>query len=1345
MNKRLFLWLVALLAVVSMQAAQLPPVHKTAETATWRLTLQSYGGSRIDVIKVVKEHLGLSLGEAANLVDSAPCVLLENEEYEPAKWFYDDLVAAGATATLIDTDPEVTYTPPTYTGYATYNVVLENAGPQKLEVIKAVKEYLGIGLKEAKDLVDYAPSTLLENVDYETASELFNALAALGATVQLVPLADADPADPSGTWMTTISTVLDMSALIVYLRDECGYSLSEAYDLAHRVPIVVLCGVSYDESIALTKAINNGGFAKAFTMRLEDGNMLSPSVVTTSNFTVSGATVGWTAGGDESQWIVRYGLPADVESGGTTPSTMTWDFESTESGLDGWTTIDADGDGFGWIYENALLHSPHYRAYSGNGLVYSQSYDGDTGTALTPDNWLVSPKLTLGGVFKFWAVGQDANYCNENFAVYVSTTGNTNPSSFVKVSEEFQAIGEYVEYTIDLRAYTGEGYVAIRHFNVTDEFALDIDLITYEPPLITNDNYSDNWQYALNVTDNPYALEKLNSDQVYVVQVMALSGNCNNVSGWSSSAFVKTSALLPPTELFAFNVKQDRVALSWSPGCGENMWHVRYWKTQEPDESFESGALGDDWNIFDEDGDSYTWEVYNESSYAHTGRCSLVANDAYGDDWVVLPATCLNKLLTFWAWGYSNSSSYDSNRGYFAVYVSTTNDNVSSFIQVTPTWKWPSSYEQFSVNLQDVLDTDELCDMYLGQEGYIAIRAWGGLGGCWLFVDDISIMSSYFNGETMIDPWVDEWNQTDNGWHDLTDLDMNTYYSVQVQGQLPNGEHTPWSDILNFKTWSDIVFMNDGEWTDPDCWFNEEVPPSDSDVIIAAECEIPAGFTALTKGLSIADALGLITVKEGGQLKAYPEDRKRVWLGVEKHFKANTYYYLRVMRNFYFPEEMLEGSYTLEYFDQDYGWTSVSPKTLLTNSANGNTKYYCFRYRRTTDLTVELRGTPPTANTFIYAPLTTSIDATYGNYNVVGNTFPCEAWLCTDNERTVKKPYYVMNDEGELQPASGPLDPLQAVFVLADGPKDNFVYFSIGEPIYDHPVSVPSNISVSSIGETSANVNWTANGGEVMWNVRYRESDNGTTQTWDFEDGNQNWTTIDGDNDGREWHVSPSDLAFDGWRYMESYASSSTDNWLISPKVELGGIFSCWARCNSNYYDERFTVYTSPNNFDTANFQQASMEFKVNTSEWTPFSVDLSDIGASGKGYIAIRHHNGESGDYLLLDGISYMTYPESGYIAAGDWRTANKIGSMVYTMKGLKPHTRYDVQVQSIFEGDGRISEWSPIVQFTTGEGAATGIMEHDAIQSAPTETYDLQGRRVNSKPQQGIYLRKGHKFVVK
>ena len=137
-------------------------------------------------------------------------------------------------------------------------------------------EYLGIGLKEVKDLVDYTPSTLLENVDYETASELFNTLEALGATVQLVPVGEADPADPSGTWMTTLKNTTARTSLIALLKDELGISLSEAYDMTQNLPRVIKCGVTYEESIALTRLINNSTYGTAFTMRLEDGTMPSP-------------------------------------------------------------------------------------------------------------------------------------------------------------------------------------------------------------------------------------------------------------------------------------------------------------------------------------------------------------------------------------------------------------------------------------------------------------------------------------------------------------------------------------------------------------------------------------------------------------------------------------------------------------------------------------------------------------------------------------------------------------------------------------------------------------------------------------------------------------------------------------------------------------------------------------------------------------------------------------------------------------------------------------------------------------------------------------------------------------
>ena len=66
-----------------------------------------------------------------------------------------------------------------------FNVVLKEAGDQKIKVITAVKNALGLGLKEAKDLVDGAPKTLKENVAKEEAESIKAKLAEAGATVEL--------------------------------------------------------------------------------------------------------------------------------------------------------------------------------------------------------------------------------------------------------------------------------------------------------------------------------------------------------------------------------------------------------------------------------------------------------------------------------------------------------------------------------------------------------------------------------------------------------------------------------------------------------------------------------------------------------------------------------------------------------------------------------------------------------------------------------------------------------------------------------------------------------------------------------------------------------------------------------------------------------------------------------------------------------------------------------------------------------------------------------------------------------------------------------------------------------
>lgn len=66
-----------------------------------------------------------------------------------------------------------------------FDVVLNSAGGAKLKVVKEVKNLLGIGLKDAKTLVDDAPSTLKEAVSKEEAEDIKSALEEVGAEVEL--------------------------------------------------------------------------------------------------------------------------------------------------------------------------------------------------------------------------------------------------------------------------------------------------------------------------------------------------------------------------------------------------------------------------------------------------------------------------------------------------------------------------------------------------------------------------------------------------------------------------------------------------------------------------------------------------------------------------------------------------------------------------------------------------------------------------------------------------------------------------------------------------------------------------------------------------------------------------------------------------------------------------------------------------------------------------------------------------------------------------------------------------------------------------------------------------------
>jgi hypothetical protein len=248
------------------------------------------------------------------------------------------------------------------------------------------------------------------------------------------------------------------------------------------------------------------------------------------------AYVTW-ADEDDAMWNLRYRL-YDPEAGtGEEAPSYFWDFEDCAAGMPaGWSTIDADGDGFGWDvwYPSSHGYEPT-QAMHGDICLTSASYNYYG--ALNPDNWLVTPKVALNGTLSLWAAGQDPDYADEVFAVYVST-GNPTQDEFVKISDDITVQGVMNEYTFDLSDYAGqEGYVAIRHYNVSDMFRINIDDVKIggdaQAPVEAE------WIYVDGIQELGYLIEGLEEETMYEVQVQADNGQ--KTSDWTESFIFTTT------------------------------------------------------------------------------------------------------------------------------------------------------------------------------------------------------------------------------------------------------------------------------------------------------------------------------------------------------------------------------------------------------------------------------------------------------------------------------------------------------------------------------------------------------------------------------------------------------------------------------------------------------------------------------------------------------------------------------------------------------------------------------------------------------------------------------------
>ena len=411
-------------------------------------------------------------------------------------------------------------------------------------------------------------------------------------------------------------------------------------------------------------------------LRAPSTDVQAPTYVSASDITGASATVSWNGTGDS--YNLRYGK-------------MYWS-EGFESCLQdqlptGWTALDADGDGHSWFAYDHSKDTPN--DYMGHPNSFdrmsaeSASYDNGP---LTPDNWLISPQVPLKGKLSLWAKGVDADYPAEHFAIYLSTTGKDVADFTTVLIPETVTQSVFTEYTADLSAYAGQvGYIAIRHFNVTDEWSLGVDNITI----------TDDWVEADGVT-SPYTLDGLDGLSIYEVQVQAVTGE--QQSSWSTQRF-KT---LPTNATILYR--------------------------QDFDDTNDINELG--WTFVDNDGNGRNWTmsingIFDKYEYSPSYTSTSVPNSLYSlsftadgrsainaDNWAITPAIKIDEssILSFQL-AYADPDYPDK----VGVYVGET-ANVNEMTEVlAPTSFSRTAKHQFNEETVDL-------SAFAGKTCYIAFR-----------------------------------------------------------------------------------------------------------------------------------------------------------------------------------------------------------------------------------------------------------------------------------------------------------------------------------------------------------------------------------------------------------------------------------------------------------------------------------------------------------------------------------------------------------------------------------------------------------------------------------------------
>ena len=425
----------------------------------------------------------------------------------------------------------------------------------------------------------------------------------------------------------------------------------------------------------------------------------------------------------------------------------------------------------GCLFDGSMLGS----SSDNNGGFVGWTTNGDS---LTIENCFFAPtEVTMTGDKTFARSGDNPPIITNCY--YTDTFGAAQGKRIYKTEQEVAANGLYYTLSIFDKTYYGKVVVNMQtSFDETGEENKPVPTIMTEDGIIIpqEGNYTLEWSgngkevgtYTVTITAAPNA--QLPIPNAQFIGCMTLE--------------YTVASMNAPKNLTA-TTTYNSATISWT---GEfERYKVRYRPTNINTvyfAGFENG-LPEGWTTIDADGDNHCWILMEDlAQFAHSGAVFMTSasydnndGDLDPDNWLVSPQLPLDGMLKVWL----NGQDINDYREHFAIYVSTTSNDVAGFTDIIlPETIVTHEYVEYSVNLSK----------YAGKQGYIAIRHFNCPGQFRINVDDFGLYNIGSSSE--------EWQEVEvtGTTADITGLDSYTYYAYQVVGIGADGNHSSSIAIL---------------------------------------------------------------------------------------------------------------------------------------------------------------------------------------------------------------------------------------------------------------------------------------------------------------------------------------------------------------------------------------------------------------------------------------------------------------------------------------------------------------------------------------------------------------------